>query len=57
MSFKKTNTQVFTKTGPVVTPDFKYWKKLGVCKNHKNHNLKIKFCLFNFVLFLGSSSS
>lgn len=40
MAFKKTNTQVFTKTGPVVTPDFKYWKKLGVCKNH---NLKNNF--------------
>lgn len=44
MSFKKTNTQVFSKTGPVVTPDFKYWKKLGVCKKH---NLTLQFlCLF-----------
>lgn len=46
MSFKRTNTQVFSKTGPVVTPDFKYWKKLGVCKKH---NLKIKKSVYLFL--------
>lgn len=53
MSFKKTNAQVFTKSGPVITPDYRYWKKLGVCKNH---NLKIYLCLFKKIfIFLGSS--
>jgi hypothetical protein len=31
-SFKKTNVKIYTKTGPNITPDTIYWKKLGVCK-------------------------
>jgi hypothetical protein len=30
-AFKKTNVKVYTKTGPNITPDTIYWKKLGVC--------------------------
>ncbi|KDR24524.1 U3 small nucleolar RNA-associated protein 15 homolog [Zootermopsis nevadensis] len=29
-SFKKTNLKIYTKTGPNITPDTLYWKKLGV---------------------------
>lgn len=31
-AFKKTNVKIYTKTGPNITPDTLYWKKLGVCK-------------------------
>jgi len=31
-AFKKTNVKIYTKTGPDITPDTLYWKKLGVCK-------------------------
>jgi hypothetical protein len=30
-AFKKTNVKIYAKTGPNVTPDTLYWKKLGVC--------------------------
>jgi hypothetical protein len=30
-AFKKTNVKIYTKTGPNITPDNIYWKKLGVC--------------------------
>ena len=29
-SFKKLNTKVYPKSGPVLTPDTEYWKKLSV---------------------------
>ncbi|VEN49344.1 unnamed protein product [Callosobruchus maculatus] len=29
-SFKKLNTKIFQKTGPEITPDYIYWKQLGV---------------------------
>jgi hypothetical protein len=31
-AFKKTNVKIYTKTGPDITPDTLYWKKLGVWK-------------------------
>jgi len=31
-AFKKTNVKIYTKTGPNITPDTLYWKKLGVWK-------------------------
>lgn len=32
MSFKKLNTKIYQKSGPIITPDYIYWKKLGVRK-------------------------
>nr|CAH7759318.1 unnamed protein product [Callosobruchus chinensis] len=29
-SFKKLNTKIFQKSGPEITPDYIYWKQLGV---------------------------
>lgn len=37
-SFKSLHTKKYVKSGPVVTPDTLYWKKLSVSTN--KHNLK-----------------
>lgn len=29
-SFKNLNPRIYQKSGPVITPDYVYWKKLGV---------------------------
>lgn len=43
-SFKKLNTKIFQKTGPVITPDYIYWKKQGVSiRDSNNSKLTITF--------------
>lgn len=48
-TFKSLNTKKYTKSGPIVTPDLLYWKKLSVSQL----NLKGKHILF-IALILGS---
>lgn len=49
-SFKKLNPRIYAKSGPVLTPDNEYWKKLSVSTYFTIfHNLSDDaMCLFRF---------